>query len=305
METMNRNFQLTTQQIEDYNRDGFVLLKKFFTDDMVSYLRDRIREELSEPTDRYQKGFDKLGYDLCVGDKIIYQLLANEQFRNAMLALTNHRLFFTQGVGFGLKKKVSTGFSWHIESQSFGFHRMEDYATTLWVPLHPIDTKGQRGGMRYVPRTIISGEYMYAHIDPAVFRCVEDRIRAGGISFEDYVTLRDGPLNSIGMNALLEHYAVEDDFELGDALIFDKYVLHRSVKLEDGPLEFRDAFSLRFICETSVYDWARAHSIEIPRNYFKYPGPTKFHLEVCKNDGDRIVDSPFFDNDRHERSIAA
>ena len=176
-------------------------------------------------------------------------------------------------MGFGLKKEVSKGFSWHIESQSFGFHRTEDYATTLWAPLHRIDTKGQRGGMRYVPTDIISGEYMYSFVDPAVFRCIQERIDNGGIGFDEYVALRDEPLNSSGMNNLLEYYAVEDDFELGDVLLFDKYVIHRSARLEEGPLEVRDAFSLRFICEESLYDRDRAHMIEIPRNYFGYAGP--------------------------------
>jgi amino acid adenylation domain-containing protein/thioester reductase-like protein/non-ribosomal peptide synthase protein (TIGR01720 family) len=303
METINQRFKLSRQHVKDYRDAGFVLLKKFFSDEMVQYLSGRVNDELTTPTDRYQKGFDRLRYDLCAGDEVIYELLAQRAFREAMAKLCDKKLFFTQGVGFGLKKNVSTGFNWHIESQSFGFHRTEDYATTLWTPLHPINTKGQRGGMRYVPRSAISGEYMYSHVDPAVFRCLNERIESGGIGFDEYVALRDEPLNSSGMNRLLEYFAIEDDFELGDALLFDKYVIHRSVVLEEGPLEIRDAFSLRFICEDSRYDRRRAHDIEIPRNYFKYTGPTKFHLEICENDGDLIADSPFFDGDREQRRI--
>ncbi|MGC4060822.1 MAG: hypothetical protein QM749_08220 [Aquabacterium sp.] len=305
MELMQKQFKLTEQDIQKYNTTGFVLLKKFFSDELVDYLKKRMTAELEVPTDKYQKGFDRLGYDLCTGDANVYKLLADSNFRDVMNRLTNKRLFFTQGVGFGLKKNVSTGFSWHIESQSFGFHRTEDYATTIWVPLHPIDTKGQRGGMRYVPTNIISGEYMYSHVDPAVFRCMNERIKDGEISFEEYVALRDGPLNSSGMNTLLEYFAVEDDYELGDVLIMDKYVIHRSVKLEEGPLAIRDAFSFRFICEKSRYDWTRAHDIEIPRDYFKYAGPTKFHLDICKEDGELIVESEFFDEDRDMRRVFA
>lgn len=305
METINRDFRLTQSDVENYQRTGFVLLKKFFSDDMVDYLRARMNEQLTVPTDHYQKGFDRLKYDLCEGDQTIYSLLANENFRRVMWDLTKERLFFTQGVGFGLKKVVSKGFTWHIESQSFGFHRTEDYATTLWTPLNPIDTKKQRGGMRYVPKDIISGEYMYSFVDPAVFRCLSERLEKGEVPFQEYVELRDGPLNSSGMNTLLEYYAVEDDYELGDALLFDKYVIHRSVILEDGPIDPRDAFSLRFIGEDSLYDRKRAHDIEIPRNHYGYAGPTKFHLEICKNDGERIIDSPFFDADRDQRRLTS
>lgn len=304
MEMISRHFELTQQHVRDYCDNGFVLLRKLFAPPMVDYLRRRVHEELSPPTDHYQKGFDRLGYDLCAGDRVIYGLLADAGFRRLMWLLTEERLFFTQGVGFGMKKNLSTGFSWHIESQSFGFHRTEDYATTLWTPLHRIDTRGQRGGMRYVPRKAISGEYMYSHVDPAVFRCLGERIQSGGISFDDYVALRDEPLNSSGMDRLLEYFAVEDDFELGDALLFDKYVIHRSVMLEEGPLETRDAFSLRFISESSRYDYKRAHDIEIPRNYFNYPGPTRFHLDICRHDGESIIDSPFFDSDREQRRLS-
>lgn len=305
MKLMNENFVLSEADIENYQTTGFVALRQFFSDEIVDYLRQRMNDQLKVPTDHYQKGFDRLGYDLCTGDQRIYELLADKGFRDIMARLTNHRLFFTQGVGFGMKKNLSKGFCWHVESQSFGFQRTEDYATTIWVPLHPIDTRGQRGGMRYVPTNIVSGEFVYSSIDPAVFRCMREHIGKDGISFEDYVKLRDEPLNSSGMNRLLEHYAVEDDFELGDVLLMDKYVIHRSVVLEDGPLDVRDAFSLRFIAEESRYDHMRAHDIEIPRNYFGYQGPTKFHLDICKEDGEMIVDSPFFDADREQRLVAA
>ena len=179
------------------------------------------------------------------------------------------------------------------ESQSFGFNRAQDNGTTLWAPLHKIDSKKQRGGMCYVPRDIISGEFMYDFIDPAVFRCMDEHIKSGGIDFDDYVSLRDDPLNSGGVARLLEYFSVEDDYELGDVILFDKYVLHRSAPLEEGPLEARDAFSLRFIAADSRYDKPRAEMIEIPRDYYGYEGPTKFHLEVCDEDNALITDSAF------------
>ncbi|WP_439859959.1 hypothetical protein [Pseudomonas sp. MBLB4136] len=305
METLNQKFRLTEAHIADYQRTGFVLLKQLFSAEMIDYLRKRVNEELETPTDHYQKGFDKLRYDLCNDDEVIFELLGDQQFQRIMRDLNQRTLFFTQGVGFGLKQGVSKGFSWHIESQSFGFNRSEDYATTLWAPLHRIDTKGQAGGMRYVPRDVISGEFMYDFIDPAVFRCLDERIKSGGIAFEDYVALRDEPLNSSGIGRLLEYFAVEDDYELGDALLFDKYVIHRSVPLGEGELQTRDAFSLRFIADDSRYDLARAKSIEIPRDHYGYAGPTKFHLEICKEDGSLIVDSPYFDADRERRYIFA
>ncbi|QTH72741.1 phytanoyl-CoA dioxygenase family protein [Pseudoalteromonas xiamenensis] len=309
MRKLNPDFQLTADHVEKYQRQGFVVLKQFFSLEMIEFLKARVNDEFETPTDHYQKGFDKLRYDLCNGDETIFELLEEEMFQNVMLSLCQEDLFYTQGVGFSLKRsepgKVNKGFTWHIESQSFGFNRAEDNGTTLWAPLHAIDSKKQRGGMCYVPRDIISGEFMYDFIDPAVFRCMDEHIKSGGIEFEDYVALRDDPLNSGGIARLLEYFSIEDDFELGDVILFDKYVLHRDAPLEAGPLEARDAFSLRFISADSRYDKERAEMIEIPRNYYGYEGPTKFHLEICKEDNELIVESAYFDADRERRFIRA
>ncbi|MDR3439474.1 hypothetical protein [Telmatospirillum sp.] len=146
---------------------------------------------------------------------------------------------------------------------------------------------------------------MYNNVDPAVFECLEKRANAGQkVDMTEYMQMRDGPLNDVAMKMPLDYYGVEDDFELGDALIFDKYVIHRSIMLNDGPLELRSAFVMRFVCETSRYDYKRAHSLEVPRKYFGYSGPTKFHLTVCENDGDLIKNSPLFP-DLEKRLIAA
>ena len=48
-----------------------------------------------------------------------------------------------------------------------------------------------------------------------------------------------------------------------------------------------------------------ARSIEIPRDHYGYAGPTRFHLEICKEDNSLIVDSPYFDADRERRFISA
>lgn len=302
---INRNFVVTEQDVASFEKRGFWLLKNFFTKDMIAYLQRRTSEQISAPTDKYQSGFNRLAFDMFEGDEEINKLLKNETYRKTILSLTKRNLLFTQSIGFELKKNTSAGFPWHIGTQSFGYHRAEDFGCTIWTPLAPIDTTKQRGGMAYVPKDVISGEFMYHNVDPAVFDCLEKRANSGEkVEMAEYMELRDGPLNAQAMKTLLDYFGVEDNFELGDALIFDKYVIHRSVMLEDGPLEVRAAFVMRFVCETSQYDYKRAHNLEIPRKYFGYAGPTKFHLEVCENDGDLIRNSPLFP-DREKRMVAA
>lgn len=303
MEMINKNFTVTKQDINNFERRGFLLLKNFFTKDMIEYLQKRTSEQISAPTDKYQSGFNRLAFDMFEGDEQIEKLLKDPIYRKTLISLTKRNLFFAQSIGFELKKNTSAGFPWHIGTQSFGYHRASDFGCTIWTPLAPIDTSKQRGGMAYAPKDIISGAFMYDNVDPAVFDCLEKRANAGQkVELSEFMELRDGPLNATAMKTLLDYFGVEDNFELGDALIFDKYVIHRSVMLEEGPLDVRAAFVMRFVCETSQYDRKRAHSLEIPRKYFGYSGPTKFHLEVCEKDGDLIKDSPLFP-DRNKRMV--
>lgn len=303
MMTIQDSFDLSQEDIESYRTKGFVVLRGLFTPTLIQHLQRRVRSQAASPTDPYQRGFDRLVYDTCTGDRSLYALLEEPRFRTLMRDLAGLDLFFTQGVGFSLRRKVSTGLAWHIESQSFGYQRVDDDAATLWTPLHPIRTRGQRGGVRYVPRSVLCGKFVYQQVAPAVFRYVEAKFRDGGLPFEDYVALRDGTLNNEPLRSLLEHHAEEDDFDVGDALLMSKYVIHRSVPLADGPLAARDAFAFRFIAASSRYDRERARDVEIPRHYYGYDGPTRFHLDVCQRDGERIVESPLFDSDRAIRNL--
>ena len=305
MDLINPNFIFTEQHVNQYKKQGFVKLEGIFSNELIDYLTARMNDELDVPTDPYQNGFEKLRYDLCNSDKMIFDLISNQLFKDILLQISGENMFFTQGVGFNLKKNVGTGFCWHIEEQSFGFNRANDNSTSLWIPLTPIECERQGGGMRYVPRDKICGKYFYDFISPAVFEMMAEKIDGDGIAFDDYVALRDEPLNSSGINRLLDHFSVEDDFKVGDALFFDKYVIHRSAILREGELESRDAFTLRFISETSRYDKLRSHNVEMPRNYYGYDGPTKFHLDVCKEDGELIIDSELFESDREKRVIRA
>ncbi len=151
--------------------------------------------------------------------------------------------------------------------------------------------------MAYVPENIISGKFMYEFIDPASAKCIQQRAEKNEPnSLEEYLQFRDEPLNNRSMKTLLDYFAHEDDFELGDVLIFNKNVIHRSVKLSEGSIEKRGAFVMRFIDPNSRYDKQRALDVESPRKIFNYSGCSTFHLDVCDKNNDIIANSNFFSN---------
>ncbi|WP_290051584.1 hypothetical protein [Amycolatopsis solani] len=292
---LDKRFHLEETQVREFREKGFTLLRGFYSEDFTDYLQRTMGNILERPTDKYQSGFNRLAFDMYDGDETLISLLRCEEFRAAMHRLTGCGMFFAQALSFELRKLKDKGFPWHIGTQSFGYQHADDYGCTIWAPLAPIDSSGQRGGMAYVPKNVISGSFMYADVDPASFRLLKEHVDADAdITLEEFVQLRDGPLNDPAMKRLLDHFSVEDDFEIGDALIFDKNVIHRSVLLEDGPLDSRMAFVMRFFSGESTYDKTRAHDLEVPRRRFSYAGPTTFHLEVAEEDGELLSESPLF-----------
>ena len=302
--SINKNFSIRSTDIDSFKSNGFLLLKGLFTQELISYFSGIINDELQEPTDKYQTGFNRVRYDIFDKDSNIYEVLADSTFKKVLSALCERDMIFTQALAFELKKSSSSGFPWHIGTQSFGFQRAEDFGCTIWIPLVPIDAKGQRGGMAYVPTNKVSGDFMYKCVDPSTFNLIQEKIdRNEDLYIEEFMQLRDGPLNDPAMKKMLDYYTVEDSFELGDALIFDKNVIHRSVKLSDGKLDSRPALAIRFTDAEARYDKKRAMDLEVPRKFWNYTGPTSIHLTVASENGTLMKDSPLFKENLNQRLI--
>ncbi|UTZ39048.1 hypothetical protein HB763_21005 [Vibrio campbellii] len=58
-----------------------------------------------------------------------------------------------------------------------------------------------------------------------------------------------------------------------------------------------------FVCSESKYDQKRALNREVPREHFKYKAPTRFHLDVYKEDGELIKSSILFKGDIETRTL--
>lgn len=309
------DFTVTGKQKERYLRDGFVKLQGFLNADVVGTLLDRVNVESTrgmEVQDRSgsESVFSSKRYGFAADKTGIFELLERPFFRRTLTDLTGRDLFLTFEVSFEIEKNVKKGFPWHVDVRSFGYQFAEEFACSLWVPLHPIDANGQRGGMAYIPQHVLPGDFVYP-ADIAIVKALKARERAGRrTGVDDYFDLRLGILNSPTMKELLDVHAVEDDFEPGDALLFNKSVIHRSVLLGEGELSHRAAYVMRFVDATSRYDLNRAQSLEFPsEQYGTGPSPykpsTRQHIEIAEagaQHGDVISQCTYF-SDRDRRTI--
>ena len=306
-------FNVTPGQKEQFARDGFVKLKGFLSAGVVGMLLDRVDTESTGGTvDNFRADslFSRAKYDFDTDKDEIFALVERPYFQRALTGLAGRDLFLTFELSFEIEKNVNKGLPWHVGVQSFGYQSAEEFGCTLWAPLHPVDSKGQRGGMAYVPQHVLPGEFVYS-ADLAVVEALKARERAGQrTSVQDYFGLRTGILNSPVMDELLEAHQVEDDFDPGDVLLFNKTVVHRSIMLGEGELARRAAYVLRFVDAASCYDLRRARTLEFPverygTGLFPYKPITRQHIEIAEagaEDGDILSECAYF-GDRERRTI--
>jgi len=282
-----------------FEKDGFVKLEGFLADRALQVLRERAEAELSTSTPTFTEEFSRLKYDFNLPREDIFSLIGDRSFRHVLCGLAGRSLFFTFEICFELERNVSKGFPWHVGVQSFGYQNARDYGCSMWIPLQSIEPSGQGGGLACVPRSVVSGEFLYEFVEPAIVSTLERKSAAGDtVTLDDYANLRTGILNSPAMNEILTQHAVEYALSPGDVLLFDKYVIHRSVPLGDGPLDRRIAYVLRFIDVESRYDRRRALNLEYPTRELGGSPLTSSHLLIGNEDGEPIAGSSFFD--RHD-----
>lgn len=304
-------FRITPEQKTQFARDGFVKLEAFLNADVVDVLLDRVEVEMrgrSVETLKADSMFNRAKYDFETDKEDVFQLLQCSYFRRALTDLVERDLFLTFELCFEIEKNVNKGFPWHVGAQSFGYQFADEFGCTLWAPLHRVNAKGQRGGMAYVPQHVLSGEFIFKQIEPAVVSTMTAKNEAGvRTTVEDYFCLRTGILNSAPMAEIFESHQVEEDFLPGDVLLFNKMVIHRSIMLGEGELPRRAAYVMRFVDAGSHYDLQRAQDLEYPvtqygKGLFAYKAITRQHIEIAEAgaaDGDLLSECAYFsDPDR-------
>lgn len=301
---LSNQFNLTSEDVAFFKKHGFLMLRSFFSQTTIDHMIGLGSVSVIAPANNFGAGFSRLKYDLGNDDDYILRMMGDERFADVMRTLTGQDLFFTQGLGFELEKNKSAGFPWHVGTQSFGFQHREDYGCSIWTPLCNIDPQGQRGGMAYVSKQVLSGEFIYQHVN-MLPDYLKSKLDAGAsYGFAEFNALKYSILNSDEMRGLLDFHAVEDAFEVGDALLFDKYVLHRSIKLGEGPVRSRLAYVLRFSSVDATYDQNRVAALRYPKRIFNYEVASDFNEVVCSRDDQRVYDSPYFDETREKRRVS-
>lgn len=279
------------EEIRSFSESGGIKLNKFLTTEATEQLRKLTsnspptKEFTQHSTDCQKLAYDdfqKLVYD--IEQDITFKIYSSPNFKDTFRQLIAQGLTFTQSVGFELAPNKK-GSAWHLDNVSFSYIMPEDLGYTLWIPLDPIKTHEQHGGLAYVPRTAYSGNSYFSLLYQLVKNGKIDEV----CQLEDFKRFNFQYASRME-ELVLESCKVEHDFEVGDALLLDKYVWHKSCPLKEGVLPSRRAYVMRFIGAHShyskifldgMYSLIRATGEE-PRTLFGYKALA--HLQ----DGDPI-----------------
>lgn len=300
---VNSKYQLNEEDINNFSKNGYLILRDFLSESFIEYLEKLSRTSISEPKTNYGSTFNRLKYDVGNNDEKIFALIQDETFQNIIGKLTKRDLIYTQGLSFELKKNKDIGFPWHVGTQSFGCQYKEDYGCTMWIPFCEINPNDQRGGMKYISKEKLSGEFIYQYINLLPNKLIDMKNKGEDIDYNYFYNIKNNIINSPEISKLLDFYGEEDYFTPKDVILFDKYVLHRSVKLLECDISERVAFALRFVDKNSKYDEERAKLLEYPKEEFNYAGSSDFNLDICEYKDQKLIESDFLKDTLSKRQI--
>jgi len=291
MNSLVNQITLSAEEKHLFSENGFIKLKQLLTSEATDGLRKLTcnSSAMKTPPKFYSGDISKMGFNL--EDAITRDIYFSENFKDVWNQLTDNRgAAFIQGIGFELEPNQK-GFNWHHDIIAFCYVMPEDLGYTMWIPLDPINTKEQHGGLAYVSRKI----YSPRHYFDIVYQLVQQENISELSQTEEFKKLKFQYASPVE-NFILETYKVEDDFEVGDALVIDKWIWHKSCTLKEGVLPSRMAYVMRFVDCQARYSKVFAEGTQSILNSSSNDVQIE-HRDVCYQlanflkDGDIIYDN--------------
>lgn len=251
---MTRPLSFSPEELAQFKRKGLVKLKQVITPSEVDALRRWCDEPIWTPDDPAGlPGFANTAYRVGTRQTVFEQLADDDNLRSALRDLTGEKLIYTNGNRFTLTPGAS-GSPWHFGRITFSYIEPLDPGYSIWIPLDPINVNDQHGGMAWVPEDSWTAR--------GRFQMWAGQLRRGEAApnrEELHAAMREQFGKSRGFSmlgpydrAFLEIVGETADFAVGDALVFSKFVWHRTEPLRAGKMAQRIALVLRYVSENAT-----------------------------------------------------
>jgi hypothetical protein len=252
---MARHLTFGSEQLAAFKRQGYIKLQGMFDPAEIQELRRWCSEPIwTQEGPGGLPGFANTRY--APDQRTVFEQLAeDEELRATLRQLSEERLIYTTGNRFTVTES-SGGSPWHFDRQSFCHIQPLDPGYSLWVPLDPIRVHAQHGGLVWVSDDNWSGrerlQQWAGHLRRVGTVSAREQAALLAALREQYGEQRSFPMLGAYDHAFLELFGQSDDFEVGDALLFTKFLWHRTAPLQPGPLRQRLACVLRYVSEQAT-----------------------------------------------------
>ncbi|WAN68825.1 type I polyketide synthase [Moorena producens JHB] len=248
------NWEQIEQLKQEYEEKGYCQIKKIFDFSEIKRIEETL-EQAKQTSDISKEkvtlklgGIDDIDTNDHAYDLVKYDFVSS--FIQEKLALLNYitgkNLMIMHNALFSVEPNRK-GLPWHVGVGSFSFTKTEDFGASIWIPLDKI-TKEYRGGMQYVPIKRFPGQFYYTVFDLHLKNNIRWDESQGDLN--EYVANANTIYNKITEDVIdytIKDAYEEDEYDLGDAFFFNKYVLHQSVPLKPGLHKIRRAFVIRLV----------------------------------------------------------
>ena len=259
---------------EEFKRKGYVKIKSLFSSDAIQALREFTDSRIKKETSGHWGNLNRVGYG--IHGSLTTQILESIAFRQMLGTLLPSRVVFNQGLGFEIG--AGKGQGWHYGIRSFGFTRPVDHCYTIWIPLDRVSAE-EGGGLACVPMNLYSCRERLKMF--LLHEQLDIKFKGPGEEEE-----RSVPHTTKMERAAFEGVREEYDYELGDALLFSRYVWHRSspFKTQEGRDRKRMAYVMRFLDYGARFDsdfWAAVQK-NTGDSHLIGASPEGLNLENCQ-----------------------
>lgn len=236
----------------NYKESGVALFKKLFTDECIELLKRATQEQFkpSDHTKEFIPGFDRFSNKFLSRTTWFKDFIA--ELTPHIEIITGNEIVFTQAMILEMNQG-SPGFWWHFDEFSFCFIHAADMACTLWIPLVPINTKEQHGGLLWVNQNDFSARsrmQQWAYHQKKGMQLEEFGNQYAVTKEAQYGESWAGQYDQ----AMLEDLKQDCDMEPGDALLFNRYTWHKTHEILPGPMKCRTAVVLRIVSADASFD---------------------------------------------------
>lgn len=283
-----RNVDSSLAERATYEHTGVRILRQLLTARCVELLQGAVEEQFrpSDHTKEFIPGFDRFSNQFLSRTPWFKSFIA--EFTSTLGAITGSDVVLTQAMILEMKQG-SPGFLWHFDEFSFSFVRAEDMACTLWIPLTPIVTKEQHGGLLWVKQSDFSAKsrmQQWAYHQKKGLQLEEPENTYAVTKKAQYGDSWAGPYDV----AMLEDLKQDCDMAVGDALLFNRYTWHKTHEILPGPIQCRTAVVLRVVSADARFDRQLFEQTMALRSKVKLP-PSFGHLLMDFDDGIPIRDA--------------